>query len=435
MVDENTASIEAAIPSMHLTGGYMLNREQIIQAVASGEIVIQYHSLPTKEGGVQKNSAGLKVQALSSGASQDPLQKDIWDFFENALEQDSLVLTVGPYAMIEYGSFWRWAFDHVARPPFGRDIEQRGQQHIFNFLKSRELQIYPGENILIGTNEVIKLSANIGASLFAAVRNTDVGLPHISTTIDPSWNGKLQIGIVNPTRIAKELNLYEPICKVRFHRFGEPCGDPGKAKKIHANDWWSLEKDPKSELFPRRKQSDASKNLRKALFTQAVRGVGVFALLGALAWGIWRASSSINAVTSGAEKIATYEKSVDESKEKLRKLEVRAEQLEANINSGSSLIHDTYKIKSLRAGQSFSVGLGGRYNKRPFAFVEIDGVPPKSISSLVDFPEKGRGKDSYFDSATVTLSPLRPKELAGKEIVVHTMVVVEGFANRDAIRK
>ena len=169
-----------------------LSAKEIISAVDNGEIRIAYYSIRKPSGEIVH--IGEKRFVHAETACQDELDKDIRKYFLGCIEPDSISFHVGPYASVETlkGSRSR------------QFIITRGNENVFNVKKSGELLLYPGEFILVGSSKYVETSTRIGASLYSNVRNTDIGLSHISTMIDPSWKGKLQIGISNPYSIQKE---------------------------------------------------------------------------------------------------------------------------------------------------------------------------------------------------------------------------------------
>ncbi len=76
----------------------------------------------------------------------------------------------------------------------------------------------PGETVLITTLEEIKMPINkkVSALILSKVSQVSKGLSHISTTIDPDWEGKLLIAMTNHSRKSIKLNLREPLCTMIF---------------------------------------------------------------------------------------------------------------------------------------------------------------------------------------------------------------------------
>ncbi|OUL17431.1 hypothetical protein BV372_35120 [Nostoc sp. T09] len=75
-----------------------------------------------------------------------------------------------------------------------------------------------GDTVLITTLEEIKMPINkkVSALILSKVSQVSKGLSHISTTVDPDWEGKLLIAITNHSRKSIKLNLGEPLCTMVF---------------------------------------------------------------------------------------------------------------------------------------------------------------------------------------------------------------------------
>ena len=406
---------------MHGTNGCILSRQGIIDAVKNGEIKIKYYCVPSDKGTV-RNDKSLYVREPDDNSNE--FENVIWNHFLSCVEEDSLRLSVGPYALVEGRGLLTVVLDRVFRKGFFR---QQGQ-NIFNIFKDKDqaLRIYPKENCVIGTNEVISVSPKIGGSLYAAVRNTDVGLPHISTTIDPCWSGKLQIGIVNPTNSAKELHINESICKVRFHRFSVD-GDCGSVnKKPHANDWWELEKDKTSSYFPRRKEVLTNREIIRTGVTNFSVGASVVAVaIGAVVKIGFPLYDQIQEVEKNADKMEKYG-------EKLHELEWKTKDYEDAANQNALLRHDVYELTMVREREQFSVALPEHLSRKPYVFVNLESVNAAEIKYTITYPSKGKEGSRYYDSIIVNLFIPNPSQYKDKQLTVHTVILAD---QRDRIQE
>lgn len=63
------------------------------------------------------------------------------------------------------------------------------------------------DTVLVLTREYIKLSEQLAGAFYSRVQLVSSGLGHISTTLDPGWNGMLLFAIGNPTKHAIKLTL------------------------------------------------------------------------------------------------------------------------------------------------------------------------------------------------------------------------------------
>ncbi len=197
---------------------------------------------------------------LQPGDTDDDLDKLIRAYFLQSLEPDSLIFHVGPYATVEA----------VRKGDQRQYVRRDGGQNVFDIKSSGRLTLFPNEFALVGSNEYIELSANFGASLSSNVRNTDIGLSHVSTIIDPSWHGKLQIGISNPTRFSKELLYLDALVVVRFHKHSEAAPrsivERFRSRRPHfGDDWWTIESEPGRRFFQLRKEYSPSGEFTKRI--------------------------------------------------------------------------------------------------------------------------------------------------------------------------
>lgn len=84
--------------------------------------------------------------------------------------------------------------------------------------------IHPKDTVLVVSTEYISVDKNVAGYVTSRVSNVSKGLGHISTTIDPNWNGALLIALSNPTNRAIKINVgYRknvssiPLATVTFH--------------------------------------------------------------------------------------------------------------------------------------------------------------------------------------------------------------------------
>jgi len=67
--------------------------------------------------------------------------------------------------------------------------------------------IKPNETVLILTKETIWVSRNIGGTFHSKVSMVTQGLTHVSTTLDPGWQGQLLVPITNSTRQKHKIDI------------------------------------------------------------------------------------------------------------------------------------------------------------------------------------------------------------------------------------
>ena len=74
------------------------------------------------------------------------------------------------------------------------------------------IYVKPKDTVLIVSNEHIRLSNNMSGYVTSRVSSVTQGFGHISTTIDPNWNGALLIALNNPTNHTLKVNVGFTTC-------------------------------------------------------------------------------------------------------------------------------------------------------------------------------------------------------------------------------
>lgn len=99
--------------------------------------------------------------------------------------------------------------------------------------------VKPKDTVLMVSNEFIRMPNNISGYINSRVSNVVLGFGHISTTIDPNWNGALIIALSNPSNHSlkipvgfcyhlkgDEIVFHEEnsaLATVSFHYLNSPC--------------------------------------------------------------------------------------------------------------------------------------------------------------------------------------------------------------------
>ena len=108
--------------------------------------------------------------------------------------------------------------------PVGYDLRV-GEQYassidaeMYDLAADGEVQIRPGDVVLIRTMETIDMPEDLSLSAFitSKVSKVSKGLSHISTNVDPDWQGNLLIAIHNPSLNTIVLPYGEPFCTINF---------------------------------------------------------------------------------------------------------------------------------------------------------------------------------------------------------------------------
>lgn len=69
------------------------------------------------------------------------------------------------------------------------------------------VMIDANDTVLVRTRESIAVSSSLTGAFFSKVKVVSEGFGHISTTLDPSWEGQLLISLNNPTRKKKKFSI------------------------------------------------------------------------------------------------------------------------------------------------------------------------------------------------------------------------------------
>lgn len=94
--------------------------------------------------------------------------------------------------------------------------------------ETRYVYIEPRDTVLVISREYLIIPANICGSVNSRVSTVSAGLGHISTTIDPGWNGALLIAVSNPSSVRKRLDIQKeytldcPLATITFHYLATP---------------------------------------------------------------------------------------------------------------------------------------------------------------------------------------------------------------------
>lgn len=254
-----------------------LSAIEIIESIQTGDIKIAYYAIKNADGEIVRLPEKRFLKPVED-ENDDEYDRLARDFFIKSLQPDSLTIHIGPYVKVPKSDF-----SERSKYTF-----ERKSSNILKVYDLGRLVFRPNEFLIIGTNEYIEVNNNIGASLYANVRNTDIGLSHVSTMIDPSWMGVMQIGVTNLTPYHKQLNLDDAISILRFHKISKNTAnneinalksqdiiDKFHRERPHFGlDWWMLERDEGRSFFPVRKEyaplGDFEKELQAEQFRKLI---------------------------------------------------------------------------------------------------------------------------------------------------------------------
>jgi len=89
--------------------------------------------------------------------------------------------------------------------------------------KEKEVLIEPGETVLVLTAEYVALPRIIFGTIDMRARVVFEGIIASSTKVDPTWYGKLTIGVTNHSKDAIKFRHGESFCSLVLFELGEPC--------------------------------------------------------------------------------------------------------------------------------------------------------------------------------------------------------------------
>ena len=122
-------------------------------------------------------------------------------------------------------------FEEDCLTPMGYDLRvgtryktYKNETRKLRINEGETITIEPGETALIVTLERICMPRNcsIGALLVSRVSQVNRGLSHISTKIDPNWDGTLNLAVSNFSKKNIELKYQEKICCIIFFSIKKP---------------------------------------------------------------------------------------------------------------------------------------------------------------------------------------------------------------------
>ena len=155
-------------------------------------------------------------------------------------------------------------FDEQSLTPVGYDLrvgdrylKMRTKLREFRRLKeNEELTIEHNEVVAIETVEYVGMPQNKTCSgiLVSKVSVAEMGLSHISTSLDPDYKGKLIITLTNHSNRKVRLRRKQPFCTVIFLKNEEPASkdcekDPDKHITFLVEDWKLLPQQIKKKIF------------------------------------------------------------------------------------------------------------------------------------------------------------------------------------------
>jgi len=395
----------------------ILSAKEILDAIRSGEIRIAYYAIKNKNGAIQKPPPYCWLD-LDEPTPLRESNAAVLEFLKTHLKPDSLSFTLGPLVQLE-----------TLRVLNRKHMSKRGDKCILNVEEAGCLSLGAREFVLVGTNEYIELSESIGASLYTPIRNTDIGLSHISTIIDPGWKGILQIGLTNTSKKAKDLSFLAPICTLRFHRLRESKSSRAancrericvveRSRKTwphYQNNWWSILENPGKAVFPARLAHEHPKPLWLAWLIEKGKylfGIaGCVAVLPILIWLLNTASD------------------VQQARKNMHRLDVlegRVAGIENMQSRGMILCAHTQKVRFTNEApvQTVNVVFPAPTKVEPFVVAFLDDLTDSEFADRISTTSEVNSDGGLYTGAVITLryqgelSNRQPAECSVKWIVI-----------------
>lgn len=114
--------------------------------------------------------------------------------------------------------------------------------------KDGKIKIEPNDTVIIYTFESINLSEKISGTIHSMVRRVVInGLSHISTTVDPGWEGKLLIAIHNHRETPIVLNHQARFCTICFYKMNKDAKDNRRTESNREYLWEELTQEASRE--------------------------------------------------------------------------------------------------------------------------------------------------------------------------------------------
>lgn len=372
-----------------------MSRKEIIEAVADGRIKIAYYAIRTNS--KIENIGSKRLVKPWPANTDDDLDKKVRAYFFESLEPDSLTIHVGPYAVVEYTKSGDRA----------KHVQTRAGQSILNIKDAEALKFYPLEFVLIGSNEYFEVDGTIGASLSSNVRNTDIGLSHVSTIIDPTWQGKLQVGVSNMTRVSKELKYLDALCIVRFHALAAPTpadvADQFRKTRPHwGEDWWNVESQKGRTFFPVRLEYEPEGEGTKRVEWERKKQAAIAA--GKIFLGVLGIGSFVSVIALGVDYFRTA-KEASAFRAEIFELRKKSEDLDSILKTFHVIKSGSHRFRlkdpsTLR----FSVPFDEPTSQPPVILVGVTGLETSQYQLLIEYGRQADANTS-LTSATVTIRP------------------------------
>lgn len=152
-----------------------------------------------------KSEKIINIMELNSMSTRSCQLSNI---LNDGLQTSGVLSDVDILEAISYGDIFINSFDSANLTPLGYNFSP---SEIVLSIKSgfplrvhskgceRFVWVRPNDTVLISTKEYLAVGKNVMGTFHSKVKLVSKGFGHISTTLDPGWNGPLLISLNNPT--------------------------------------------------------------------------------------------------------------------------------------------------------------------------------------------------------------------------------------------
>ena len=163
---------------------------------------------------------------------------------------------------------------------FSRFVVSVNQKIFFKIYEENDERFFylaPGDTAVALTKESIWVSKNIGGTFHSKVSYVARGLGHISTTLDPLWQGQLLISLNNPSKreikviIANNENgkwVETTFITLCMYRMGTEARKPSDNNSARLDTLYTILKDTKSKSEKQKQVIDIVKNIMRFMADQ-----------------------------------------------------------------------------------------------------------------------------------------------------------------------
>lgn len=174
------------------------------------------------------------------------------------LYSDRLKLTMGPIVKT------------LRNKPISAKTRFKNKQNCYDLRKSNDrFTIFPGESIIILTNERIRLNEKYACLVVPRISLSDVGIVVSTAYVDPFYDGILRLHLTNLSSNAYELCALETIAQCFFFELSDPASscfhEHFKEKSVFFGQTWNQILESDRDPFPTKKDPqgiDRHENLK-----------------------------------------------------------------------------------------------------------------------------------------------------------------------------